>query len=123
MLRNKRQEAVSKRSEFAEIGMKAALNAAKYRSFDPDNNGSIDPVDIIKAFAQVTKGDGTPWVPFEKAHAIAYVTTYHAINYSFTPAVSHRKMIIMTVTPTRTLPPACTGTGVTAFPARIQTGT
>jgi hypothetical protein len=55
VLRNKRQELVSKRSEFAEIGMKAALAASVYRSFDPDNNGSIEPVDIVRAFASVYK--------------------------------------------------------------------
>ena len=71
VLRNKRQELVSKRSEFAEIGMKAALAAASYRLFDPDNNGSIEPVDIVRAFANVRKSDGDPWVPVEKAHAIA----------------------------------------------------
>jgi hypothetical protein len=72
VLRNKRQELVSKRSEFAEIGMKAALAARTYRTFDPDNNGSIEAVDLVRAFARVCKGDGSPWVPFEKAHAIAH---------------------------------------------------
>ena len=72
VLRNKRQELVSKRSEFAEIGMKAALAARVYRDFDPDNNGSIEPVDIVRAFANVRKSDGNPWVPVEKAHAIAH---------------------------------------------------
>ena len=64
VLRNKRLELVSKKSEFAEIGLKAALAAATYRSFDPDNNGSIEPEDIVRIFAHV---DGVPW---EKAHAI-----------------------------------------------------
>merc|ERR1712185_697323 len=67
ILRNKRQEIVSKRSEFAEIGMKAALAAATYRSFDPDNNGSIEAVDIVKVFAHV---EG---VSAEQAHAIAHM--------------------------------------------------
>ena len=67
MLRNKRQEIVSKKSEFAEIGMKAALAAASYRSFDPDNNGSIEAVDIVKVFAHV---EGVSW---EQAHAIAHM--------------------------------------------------
>lgn len=66
VLRNKRLELVSKRSEFAEIGLKAALAAATYRSFDPDNNGSIEPEDIVRIFAHV---DGVGW---EKAHAIAH---------------------------------------------------
>ena len=73
VLRNKRQEMVSKRSEFAEIGMKAALAARFYRSFDPDNNGSIEPVDIVRAFAQVVRSDGEPWVSWEQAHAIAHM--------------------------------------------------
>ena len=72
VLRNKRQESVSKKSEFAEMGMRAALAALRYRGFDPDNNGSIEPVDICKAFAHVEKADGTPWVPWEMAHAIAH---------------------------------------------------
>ena len=72
LLRNKRQELVSKRSEFAEIGLKAALAATKYRDFDPDNNGSIEPVDIVKAFANCYKANGAPWVPARKAHSIAY---------------------------------------------------
>ena len=67
VLRNKRQEVVSKRSEFAEIGMKAALAAATYRSFDPDNNGSIEAVDIVRVFAHV---EGVSW---EQAHAIAHM--------------------------------------------------
>ena len=67
LLRNKRQEVVSKRSEFAEIGMKAALAAATYRSFDPDNNGTIEAVDIVKVFAHV---EGVSW---QQAHAIAHM--------------------------------------------------
>ena len=67
LLRNKRQELVSKKSEFAELGMKAALAATTYRQFDPDNNGAIDPVDIVKVFAHV---EGVSW---EQAHAIAYM--------------------------------------------------
>ena len=67
VLRNKRQELVSKKSEFAEIGMKAALAAASYRQFDPDNNGSIEAVDIVKVFAHV---EGVTW---QQAHAIAHM--------------------------------------------------
>ena len=52
--------------------MKAALAARVYRDFDPDNNGSIDPADIVRAFARVKKADDSPWVPWEKAHAIAH---------------------------------------------------
>ena len=72
VLRNKREELVSKRGEFAELGMKAALAALIYRDLDPDNNGAIEPVYICKAFAHAEKSDGTPWVPWEKAHAIAH---------------------------------------------------
>ena len=67
VLRNKRQELVSKKSEFAEIGMKAALAAASYKHFDPDNNGSIEAVDIVKVFAHV---EGVSW---QQAHAIAHM--------------------------------------------------
>jgi hypothetical protein len=31
------------------------------------------PTSQVRAFAQVTKGDGTPWVPFETAHTIAHM--------------------------------------------------
>ena len=72
VLRNKREELVSKRSEYAEIGMKAALAALRYRDFDPDGNGSIEPLDIVRAFAHVVKADGSPWVTWDKAHAIAH---------------------------------------------------
>lgn len=72
ILRNKRQEVVSKKSEFAEIGMKAALAAATYRSFDPDNNGSIEAVDIVRVFAHV---EGVSW---EQAHAIAHAILHDA---------------------------------------------
>ena len=116
ILRNKRQELVSRKSEFAELGMKAALAARIYRNFDPDNNGcappaldprarheglpvsprealtpscaaltraarsrapfacsSIEPVDIVRAFAKVSKADGSPWVDWETSHSIAHM--------------------------------------------------
>ena len=41
VLRHKRDELVSKKSEFAELGMKAALAATTYRAVDPDNNGAL----------------------------------------------------------------------------------
>ena len=72
VLRNKREEIVSKRSEFAEIGMKAALAAATYRDFDPDNNGSIEAVDIVRMFAHV---EG---VSCDQAHAIAHAIMHDA---------------------------------------------
>ena len=53
--------------------MKAALAARVYRKFDPDNNGAIEPVDIVRAFANVRTAGGTPWVDDEKAHAIAHM--------------------------------------------------
>ena len=53
--------------------MKAALAARIYHDFDPDNNGSIEPVDIVRAFAKVTKADGSAWVDWEQAHAIAHM--------------------------------------------------
>lgn len=67
VLLNKRSEIVSKRSEFAEIGMKAAILACSYRNFDPDNNGIIEAVDIVRVFAHV---EGITW---QQAHAIAHM--------------------------------------------------
>ena len=58
VLRNKRCELVSKKSEFAEIGMKAALAAATYPKFDRFCDGTIEAEDIARAFAHV---DGIPW--------------------------------------------------------------
>ena len=58
VLRNKRCELVSKKSEFAEIGMKAALAAATYPKFDRYCDGTIEAEDIARAFAHV---DGVPW--------------------------------------------------------------
>ena len=58
VLRNKRCELVSKKSEFAEIGMKAALAAATYPKFDRFCDGTIEAEDIARAFANV---EGVPW--------------------------------------------------------------
>ena len=58
VLRNKRLELVSRRSEFAEIGLKAALAASSYLQFDPDGNGSIEAEDIVRVFAKI---DGVSW--------------------------------------------------------------
>ena len=58
VLRNKRLELVSRRSEFAEIGLKAALAAVSYLQFDPDGNGSIEAEDIVRVFARI---DGVSW--------------------------------------------------------------
>ena len=66
VLRNKRIELASKKSEFAEIGMKAALAAATYPKFDRFCDGTIEAEDIARAFAHV---DGVSW---EQAYMIAY---------------------------------------------------
>ena len=65
VLRNKRCELVSKKSEFAEIGMKAALAAATYPKFDRFCDGTIEAEDIARAFASV---EGVSW---EQAFMIA----------------------------------------------------
>ena len=65
VLRNKRIELTSKKSEFAEIGMKAALAAATYPNFDRYCDGTIEAEDIARAFARV---DGVDW---ETAYMIA----------------------------------------------------
>ena len=58
ILRNKRVELTSKKSEFAEIGMKAALAAATYPKFDRYCDGTIEAEDIARAFAGV---EGVDW--------------------------------------------------------------
>ena len=65
ILRNKRVELTSKKSEFAEIGMKAALAAAHYPKFDRFCDGTIEAEDIARAFAGV---EGVDW---ETAYMIA----------------------------------------------------
>lgn len=72
VLRNKRCEKVSKKSEFAETGLKAAMAAQAFSYFDPDKNGVIESVDLVRGLAGIEKADGygallTP----EQAHAIA----------------------------------------------------
>jgi len=72
ILRNKRCEKVSKKSEFAEVGLKAALGTQMFNYFDRDNNGVIESVDIVRAFAAIEKSDGSgPALTPEQAHAIA----------------------------------------------------
>lgn len=72
VLRNKRSEKVSKKSEFAEAGLKAAMAAQAFNYFDPDKNGTIEAEDLVRGLAGIEKADGygallTP----EQAHAIA----------------------------------------------------
>jgi len=67
MLQNKAYEPVTETSEFAELGMKAAIAATQFRLFDPDGNGKLDLADIAKVFANV---EG---VSADKAYAIASV--------------------------------------------------
>ena len=72
VLRNKRAEKVSKKSEFAETGLKAALAAHQFSFFDRDHNGDIEAVDIVRAFANIERpDDGGAAVTAEQAHAIA----------------------------------------------------
>lgn len=53
MLRSKVRETVNETSEFAELGLKAAVAAQQYHLFDPDGNKRIELVDIAKSFARV----------------------------------------------------------------------
>jgi Ca2+-binding EF-hand superfamily protein len=71
VLANKRAEAVSKKSEFAEMGLKAALAAFQFGFFDRDHNGTVEAIDICRAFANIEGPDGEPTVKPEQAHAIA----------------------------------------------------
>lgn len=59
------KETVTETSEFAELGMKAAIAATQFKIFDPDGNGKLSHADIAKIFARV---DG---VSAEKAYTIA----------------------------------------------------
>merc|ERR550514_1593340 len=60
VLRKKRTEVVNKKTEFAEIGMKAALLAAQYPKFDRHCDGSIGVEDIARCFAAVGNGKDGP---------------------------------------------------------------
>ena len=71
VLANKRAEKVSKKSEFAETGLKAALAAFQYNFFDRDHNGTVESIDICRAFANIEAPNGEPAVKPEQAHAIA----------------------------------------------------
>merc|ERR1712070_281155 len=64
-LRNKRAEKVCRKSEFAEYGLKAALNAAMFSVFDQNANGLAYKEDVMRIFAKVDS------VSAEQAHAIA----------------------------------------------------
>jgi hypothetical protein len=71
VLANKRAETVSKKSEFAEMGLKAALAAFQFGFFDRDHNGTVEAMDICRAFANLEGPKGKPVVEPEQAHAIA----------------------------------------------------
>jgi hypothetical protein len=51
MLQNKSIEVVTETSEFAELGMKAAIAATQFARFDPDGNNKLDLCDIANVFA------------------------------------------------------------------------
>ena len=53
MIKAKAKERITATSEFAELGMKAAIAATQYATFDPDGNRKIDLVDIARVFAKV----------------------------------------------------------------------
>ena len=72
VLRNKRCEKVSKRSEFAETGLKAVLAAHQFQYLDRDGNGVIEAVDLVRALAGVEAAEGSgPAITPGQAHAIA----------------------------------------------------
>ena len=76
VLRNKQCEKVSKRSEFAETGLKAVIAAQQFKLLDPDGNGAVEAVDLVKALAGVEsaetkEGSSQPFITHAQAHAIA----------------------------------------------------
>ena len=63
---------VSKRSEFAETGLKAVIAAHQFKFLDHDRNGVIEAVDLVRALASIEMSDGTgPAISPGQAHAIA----------------------------------------------------
>ena len=64
ILRNKRAEKVSKKSEYAEYGLKTALHAATFGAFDKNSNGLVYKSDLMRVFAKV------PSITAEQAHSI-----------------------------------------------------
>lgn len=80
VLRNKRAEKVSKKSEFAEVGLRAALAAFQFKFFDCDHNGWFNSMDICRAFANISGANGEAAVTAEQAHAIANVIMKDADN-------------------------------------------
>jgi len=68
LMNAKKCEIVSKAKEDRELGMKAALAAAAFASFDPDKNGVVEMEDIARVFGRI-KTDG---LDAEKAHSIAW---------------------------------------------------
>ena len=65
MLKNKARETVTATSEFAEVGMTAAIAATQFGIFDPDGNGKLEHADIATIFTRV---DG---ISAEQAYCIA----------------------------------------------------
>jgi len=53
MIKAKAKERITATSEFAELGMKAAIAATQYARFDPDGNRRIELVDIAVVFAKI----------------------------------------------------------------------
>jgi len=65
LYKNKATEKVSQQSEFAELGLKAALAANQFRLFDATLSGRVEGEDIVRCFAKV------PGITAEQAHRIA----------------------------------------------------
>jgi len=53
IITNKTKEKVDANGELAEIGMKAAMAALQFGELDPDKGGTIDLIDIAKAFGKI----------------------------------------------------------------------
>ena len=68
LFKAKKSEIVSKADEDRELGMKAALAAAAFGSFDPDKNGLIEMEDIARVFGHMQM----PGLDATKAHSMAW---------------------------------------------------
>ena len=89
-----RCEKVSKRSEFAETGLKAVLAAHQFQYLDRDGNGVIEAVDLVRALAGVEAAEGSgPAITPGQAHAIATAIMADADVDGSTASMSRLKSV------------------------------
>ena len=94
VLRNKRCEKVSKRSEFAETGLKAVIAAQQFKLLDPDGNGVVEAIDLVHALAGVEAAEGSgPFITPHQAHAIATAIMCDADVDDPTASMSNSKSV------------------------------